>query len=152
MYIYPGKTFDDKFKVEVNKFMDQDGMREIEFDSDTSDEDWNEHSEAEEDLDCEEKALEKLAQLKGQTEFQDTQMGGEASEAGDGNNKPDEELAEYLDEHRDDGYDGDEEAVGAVLETHDVFSGLPKRRSSGSPLNNSEAVPATPSQRSPGKK
>ena len=48
MSMYPGKTFDDKFKAEVNKFMDQDRMGDIEFDKDTSDEEWNEHSEAEE--------------------------------------------------------------------------------------------------------
>ena len=124
--MYPGKTFDDKFKVEVNKIMDQERMGGIEFDTYTSDEEWNEHTEAEEDLDCEE-ALEKLAQLQIEPSSQDTQMGGEASEEGDSENKLDENFAEYLEEHRDAGYDGDEEAVGAVLETNGVFSGSPNR-------------------------
>ena len=69
--MYPGKTFDDKFKVEVNKFMDQDRMGDIEFNTDRSDEELNEDSEAEEDLDCEEE-LETLAKLKVKPNSQDT--------------------------------------------------------------------------------
>ena len=110
MSMYPGKTFDDRFKDEVNKFMDQDRMGDIKFDTDTTDEEWNEHSEAEEDLYCE-GMLETLAQLKVKQSSQANQTGGEASGADDGENKPDEEFAEYLEEDRDAGYDGDKRGI-----------------------------------------
>ena len=124
--MYTGKTFADKFKVEVNKFMDQYRTGDIDFDTNTNDEESSEHREAEEDFDCEQ-ALEKLAELKVRPWSQDASMDGTASEAREGDDKPNEEFAEFLEELRDAEYDGDEEAEGAVLEPNGVFSGSPNR-------------------------